>query len=189
MVTPPKGDYAAVPMTEAARKVANSWDPSSDGSCLAYGAAALLRMPTRLRIAWESDTVLKIETDAGMQTRRLLFDTTERLSPSTGSLQGVSAAQWERAGRGGTGPGGHLKVLTTRMSGGWVRKNGVPYSEDAVMTEYFDRFTAPDGNAWFTVTTIVEDPQYFTQPFVTTTHFKKEPDDSKWTPSPCRATK
>jgi hypothetical protein len=189
MVTPPKGDYAAVPMTEAARTVANSWDPSSDGSCLAYGAAALLRMPTRLRIAWESDTVLKIETDAGMQTRRLLFDKTPQPSSSMPSLQGLSAAQWERAGRGGSAPSGDLKVLTTGMSGGWVRKNGVPYSQDAVMTEYFDRFTAPDGNEWFTVTTIVEDSKYFTQPFVTTTHFKKEPDGSKWSPSPCRTTK
>ena len=185
MVTPPKGDYAGVPMTAEARKVADAWDVSKDGSCLAYGAAGLMRLPTRLHIAWESDTVLKIDTDAGRQTRRLVFEKAQQPGPR--SLQGFSVAEWERAGgRGAAAPGGDLKVTTSNMTGGWVRKNGVPYSENAVMTEYVDRFTAPGGDEWFTVTTIVEDPTYFTQPFVTSTHFKKEPDGSKWRPSPCR---
>jgi hypothetical protein len=146
-----------------------------------------MRMPTRLRITWESDTVLKIETDAGVQTRRLVFNQTPR--PAARSLQGFSAAAWERTGggRGAAPQGGTLKVVTTNMSGGWVRKNGVPYSENAVMTEYFDRLTAPTGDEWFTVTTIVEDSRFFTQPFVTTTHFKKEVDGARWKPSPCRA--
>lgn len=183
MVTPPKGDYASVPMTQEARSVADTWDISKDGSCMAYGAAGLLRIPTRLRISWESDTVLKLETDAGVQTRRLVFDRTQQPGPR--SLQGLSLAEWER--RGGRGAqGGDLKVTTTNMTGGWVRKNGVPYSENAILTEYYDHFTAPNGDDWFTVTTIVEDPKYFTQAFVTTTHFKKEPDGSKWSPSPCR---
>src|ERR1041384_6692851 len=73
MVTPPKGDYSSVPMTRDARMVADTWDVSKDGSCLAYGAAGLLRIPTRLRFSWESDTVLELATDAGSQTRRLVF--------------------------------------------------------------------------------------------------------------------
>jgi hypothetical protein len=189
MVTPRKGDYASVPMTDEARKVADTWDVSKDGLCLAYGAAGLMRIPTRLRISWESDTVLKIETDAGVQVRRLMFNATPRPGPHT--LQGFSSASWERTGRRGGGggpvPGGSLKVVTTNMTAGWVRKNGVPYSENAVLTEYFDRFTSPNGDTWFTVTTIVEDNKYFTQPFITTTHFKKELDGSKWSPTPCRA--
>ena len=185
MVTPPKGDYAGVPMTAEARRVADTWDVSRDGSCLAYGAAGLMRLPTRVHITWESDAVLAIDTDAGVQTRRLVFDRTQR--PGAPSLQGFSLAEWERvAGRGASAGGGDLKVTTTSMTGGWVRKNGVPYSENAVMTEYFDRFTTPNGAEWFTITTIVEDPAYFTQPFVTSTHFKKEPDGSKWSPSECR---
>jgi hypothetical protein len=183
MVTPPKGDYTSVPMTAEARKVADTWDISKDGSCMAYGAAGLLRNPTRLRISWESDTVLKLETDAGAQTRRLVFDRTPQPGPR--SLQGFSLAEWERAGGRGA-QGGDLEVTTTNMTGGWVRKNGVPYSENAILTEYYDRFTAPNGDDWFNVTTIVEDPRYFTQAFVTSTHFKKEPDGSKWNPSPCR---
>jgi hypothetical protein len=185
MVTPPKGDYASVPMNDAARKVADTWDVSKDGSCQAYGVAGLSRIPGRLHITWESDNVLKIETDAGMQTRRLLF--TKGGQPGARSLQGYSVAEWERPGGGrGGAVGGNLKVVTTNTTGGWLRKNGVPYSQNAVVNEYWDRFTAPNGDNWLTVTTIVDDPMYLNQPFVTSTHFKKEPDASKWSPAPCR---
>src|SRR5262252_1667834 len=47
MVTPPKGDFASVPLNAEGTRVGNSWDPSQDGSCLAYGAAGLMRLPTR----------------------------------------------------------------------------------------------------------------------------------------------
>lgn len=204
MVTPPKGDYASVPLNDAARKVADSWDVSKDGLCDAYGAAGLMRIPTRLNITWENPTTLRIDTDAGQQTRRLMFDATQKpAGPPT--LQGQSIAEWERpgaggrgggggggrggdAGRGGAAPpqGGSLKVVTTNMRGGWLRKNGVPYSESAVLTEHFDRFTAPNGDEWLVVTSIVSDPKYLTADFITSTHFKKEPDGSKFSPTPCR---
>lgn len=189
MVTPPKGDFASLPLTPEATKVANAWDPSQDGRCEAYGAAALMRMPTRLHITWDGDSVLKIDTDAGQQTRRLLFG--PGVAPSARSLQGHSVASWERpapAGRGGPAPaGGTLRVVTTNLSGGWLRKNGVPYSENALVTEYFDRFRAPNGDEWLVVTTSVDDPRYLNQQFVTSSHFKKEPDGAKWSPAPCRA--
>ena len=60
------------------------------------------------------------------------------------------------------------------MRAGYLRKNGVPYSEDAVVTEAFHRHDEPNGDVWFTVTTIVEDPRYLTQPFITSTSFRKE---------------
>ena len=82
--------------------------------------------------------------------------------------------------------GGSLKVTTTMMSAAWLRKNGVPYSENATLTEYFDRFPSPTGEEWFVVTTIVSDPKYLNQDFVTSTHFKKEADGSKWAPRPCK---
>lgn len=182
MVTPLKGDYAAVPMTPEGRKLADTWDKSKDGSCLAYGAAGLMRMPLRMHITWESDGVLKIETDAGLQTRRLVFDKSQRPGPR--SLQGFSAAEWELFG--GAGPNGGLRVTTTNMTGGWVRRNGVPYSQDAVLTEYWDRFAGPQGDEWASVTAIVDDPKYFREPFTTSSHFKKEPDGSHWRPSPCK---
>ncbi|MGH9147459.1 MAG: hypothetical protein ACRD1Q_12165, partial [Vicinamibacterales bacterium] len=191
MLTPPKGDYASVPLTVEGRKVADTWDPAkaaSDG-CKAYGAPAVMRMPGRLNITWENDTTLKIETDAGRQTRRLRFES-GRKPDEAASWQGHSVASWEvTGGRGGRGDapaprGGTLKVITTNLRAGYLRKNGVPYSENAVVTEYFDPHAAY-GTEWFTVTTIVDDPRYLAQTFVTSTHFKREPDGAKWSPAPC----
>jgi len=192
MVTPAKGDVASVPLNPEGTKAANSWDPATDGSCLAYGAAGLMRMPTRLHITWDNDQTIKIETDAGQQTRRLVFDKTQA-APSTRSLQGYSLAQWEVAGGGGRGAAaqaprfGNLKVATTMLSGGWLRKNGVPYSENTNLTEYFDRFAAPNGDEWLVVTTIVSDQKYLSQDFVTSTHFKREANAAKWAPSACKS--
>src|SRR5687768_15662181 len=215
MVTPPKGDYASIQnlMTAEARKLADSWDPSQDGSCLAYGAAGLMRMPTRLNVTWENENTLKIETDQGRQTRRLVFDKAVP-PPAQRSLQGFSVAEWERpaAARGGGGGGGaaapaggapgggpppgagpaqnprggNLKVVTTQLSGGWLRRNGVPYSDAATVTEYFDRFAAPDKAEWLVVTTVVSDPRYLTQEFVTSSHFRREANGAKWDPAPCK---
>ena len=144
---------------------------------------------------------MKIETDAGQQTRRLIFDATQKPSgapDAAGAFDRRMGAprrrrprrwRWRRRWRGGAAApqGGSLKVVTTNMRGGWLRKNGVPYSENAVLTEHFDRFAAPTGDQWLVVTTIVSDPKYLTAEFVTSTHFKKEPNNSKFSPSPCRA--
>lgn len=189
MVTPPKGDVASVPLNPEGVKVANAWNPATDGSCLAYGAAGLMRMPTRLHITWESDTVLKVDTDAGVQTRRLVFGAAPAARRPVPSLQGASVADWERParGRGAPVPGvGNLKVVTTNLRAGWLRRNGVPYSEGTTLTEYFDRFAAPNGDEWLVVTAIVSDPKYLTQDFVTSSHFKREADGAKWAPAPCK---
>jgi hypothetical protein len=182
MITPAKGDYASLPLNPEGIRVANQWNPANEGSCRAYGAAAIMRMPGRLHITWEDDRTLRIETDAGQQTRRLRF-TPAAPAAAGRELQGHSVAQWEAAGaapRWGT-----LKVVTTMMQSGWLRRNGVPYSEKAVMTEYFDRFG--DGvDEWFTVTTMVDDPAYLTQPLLVSSNFKKERDGSKFKPAPCR---
>jgi hypothetical protein len=195
MRTPPKGDVTSVPLNGEGRKVAESWDPSLDGKCEAYGVGGLMRMPTRLRISWENDTTLKIETDAGQQTRMLYFG--EPPASAAGTLQGVSRAEWIRSGGAfdaflerGTGPApqrwGQLRVTTRNMKAGWLRRNGVPYSENAVITENFIRISPPGAGEWFVVSTTVDDPKYLAQPFVTSSNFKKEADGSKWAPAPCR---
>ena len=79
---------------------------------------------------------------------------------------------------------GSLKVVTTNLRPGYLRKNGVPYSERAVVTEYYDRL-AMFGNDYLQVVTVVTDPAYLTTPFVVSNQFKREPDDSKWNPTPC----
>jgi hypothetical protein len=198
MVTPPKGDYASVPLNDEGRRVADQWDPSRDGACEAYGAAALLRMPTRLRIRWDGDERLILETDAGRQVRTLELGSPP--APAARSLQGQSVAKWVTPPRPGGGPGlagaggsggaragGYLEVRTTNLTPGWLRRNGVPYSEDAVVTEYFARFAAPNGDEWLMVTTIVDDPRYLTQRFVVSNHFRREPEGGRWNPKPCGA--
>jgi hypothetical protein len=197
MVTPPKGDFPGLPLNRDGQRIANEWDPATDGSCLAYAAPGLMRLPGRLHITWQDDATLRIDTDAGVQTRRLQFGSLP--APATGrSLQGSSRAEWERTGGGRGAPGGgavgagagsrggSLKVLTTNLSGGWVRKNGVPYSDQATLTEYFDRFAAPNGEEWLVVTTILDDPRYWSTNFITSSHFRRERDGSNWDPAPCR---
>jgi len=76
---------------------------------------------------------------------------------------------------------------STGSSRRYLRRNGVPYSANAVVTEYFDRVTESNGDSWLIVKTIVDDPQYLAQPFITSTHFKKQADASSWNPTPCRA--
>jgi hypothetical protein len=191
MITPPKGDFPSIPLNAAGRKVAESWDPARDTAageqCRSYGAGNILRTPGRVRISWENDTTLRVETEAGTQTRRFVFG---RPAPSTQrTWQGNSVANWQFAGGrrgGGPGRGGSLRVATTGMRAGYLQKNGVPYSENAVVTEYFNRTNEPNGDEWLVVTTVVEDPQYLNTRFARSSHFKKI-TDSAWTPSACEA--
>jgi len=73
------------------------------------------------------------------------------------------------------------------MRPGYLRKNGVPYSAQARLTEYWDLSAERNGDRWITITSSVEDPQYLRQPYLTTLQFKKEADGSKWDPTPCSA--
>jgi hypothetical protein len=188
MVTPPKGDYGSVPLTAAGRATADTWTPAQDGSCKAYGIGGIMRMPTRLKISWASDDVMKIETDAGVQTRELNF---AGRGAATGprTMQGYSVADWQLPAPAGNGqprpPGGVLHVVTTNHTAGWLRKNGVPYAENAGVTEFYDRWQSPDGKEWMSVTTVINDPVNLNGPFYTSSHFRREDNDSKWRPKPC----
>ena len=72
--TPPKGDVASVPVSAEGRKVAQGWDLAADNAsgnqCKAFGVGGIMRQPGRLRISWQDDETLKLEFDAGTQTRR-----------------------------------------------------------------------------------------------------------------------
>ena len=194
MMTPPKGDFASIPLNAEGQRVAQAWDLAKDiaegNQCRPFGAGGIMRMPGRLHITWQDPNTLKIETDAGTQTRLLSFGKPERPAAEK-TWQGRSAAQWDfgtlvSPAVPGPGTRGSLKVTTTNLRAGYVRKNGIPYSEGAVITEYFDRDSnSSDGAQWFHVMTVVNDPKYFTEPFVTDSIFKKEPDGSKWHPTGC----
>jgi hypothetical protein len=154
-----------------------------------------MRMPTRVRIDWANDETLRIRSDAGDQTRLLHFDS-DAPANEPHTLQGFSRAQWEpnldRVGgafqRITVPPlevGGSLLVTTTHLSEAWLRRNGVPYSAETTLTEYYDRFATPGGDEWFVVTTIVDDPLYHNRRYVTSSHFRRESGRSGWNVTTC----
>ncbi len=192
MITPPKGDIVSIPLSLAGQQAAEAWDPAKDEAageqCKAYGAPGLMRGPIRMRISWLDDTTLKVETDYGIQTRLMRFGTAA--AAGARSWQGHTAAQWivRGGGRGGAAPRfGTLKTVTTNLRPGYLRKNGVPYGERAVFTEYWDVHTLPNGDKYLVNTNVVEDPVYLQAPFQTAIHYKLERDASKWDPTPCDA--
>jgi len=189
MVTPKKGVYETLTLNAQGRKVGDSWDPARDEAageaCRAYSAANIMRMPTRLNVTWADDNTLRIEADAGTQTRLLRFS--REAASGVPSWQGHSTAEWQPGPGRGTSRGGTLKVVTTNLRPGYIRRNGAPHSDKAIVTEYFDLNTAPNGDRWLTVTTKVDDPQYFTRPYLTSSDFKKLPGAAGWNPTPCAA--
>jgi hypothetical protein len=200
MVTPPIGfmgqNNERVPYNDAGVAAGMAWSPDADVAagleCKVFGVGNIMRMPARLHITWEDDDTLRIDTDYGEQTRLLRFAGAGMVAAAAdqGTWQGHSVAAWEKSRQGrGFGPGprggqGVLKVVTTGMRAAYLTRNGFPYSEDATVTEYFISHT-DFGVEWFTVTTIVEDPQYLTRPYVTSTQFRREPNDDDWNPRPC----
>ncbi|HEX4136532.1 MAG TPA: hypothetical protein VHY84_18105 [Bryobacteraceae bacterium] len=192
MVTPAPGDFQGVPMTQAAVKVADTWDPdkeeASGDRCKSYGAPALLRVPERLHITWQDDQTLKLETDAGKQTRTFHFGAW-KAPEGPHTLQGDSVAAWESLGRGGRGTpaNGSLKVTTTHLKGGFLRKNGVPYSDNTELTEYYDLVKERNGDQLLVVTIVTTDPMYLRTPFIISSQFKKQASDAGWSPSECSA--
>lgn len=167
MVTPPAGQFLGVPLNGAARQVANAWDPAADEAaglaCKGYGAGAIMRRPGRLRVSWSDPETLVIETEAGEQTRTFHFGEgvdaespvdLMRVSASAPvdamgggrNWQGNSSAVWDMQNTDGGARRGTLKVVTTGAEPGYLRKNGVPYSADAIITEYFDSYTAASGD-------------------------------------------
>ena len=123
---------------------------------------------------------MRLDTDAGTQTRLFHFgDWKAPAGPST--LQGDSLAAWE------TTAVRSLKVATSHLKAGYLRKNGVPYSENAALTEYYDMPKEHNGDVMLVVTIVTTDPQYLREPFIVTSHFKKQDSAAGWTPSACSA--
>jgi hypothetical protein len=163
--------------------------PPSGEPCRAYGAAGSLRVPGRLNITWADDNTLKIDMDAGKQTRLLRFGNVP--APAQKTLQGHSVATWVTGARGGGRGGGgaapaapawgSLQVVTTNMTSGYLLSSRAAYSENAVLTEHFTRHT-DFGQEYFTVTAIVADGP---QTRIASSTFKKEPNGSKFSPTGC----
>jgi hypothetical protein len=191
--SPPSGTGGARGLTRAPAVAA----PPNGEQCRVYAAGGSLRVPTRLNITWVDDNTLKVQMDAGNQTRVFHF-TPEAPRPAEKTLQGYSVANWElnvaaRGGRGGPPPGGpgagappaprwgSMNVVTTNLSGGYLLSSRSLYSENAVLTEYFSHHT-DFGQDYFTVTAQLQDGPVTR---VTSSTFKKEPNGSKFSPGPC----
>lgn len=203
MLTPARGDYSYVPLNEAGRREADRWDPDGDAAagehCKAYGAPAIMRLPSRVQISWEDDDTLRLDIDTGMQTRLFHFSDASAAGPR--SLQGFSRAQWEFSGDIGrqlvfggaatsldrVGVSGSLKVDTSNLLPGYLRRNGVPYSRDAFMTEYFNLIAEDDGNEYLVIQTFVDDPTYLREHFVRTMQFRRERNAARRAPLDCAA--
>ena len=200
MITPAKGDVSYIPLNAEGRRIAEAWDPARDQAageeCKGYAAPAIMRLPSRVHITWQDDNTLKLDIDTGMQTR--VFHFGQREPQGTRSWQGWSSASWQFSGTteqfypGPTSLGqvkraGSLRVDTNNLRAGYLRKNGVPFSENAFMTEYYNLIVEDDGNQYLAIQTFVADPRYLTGHFVRTVQFKREPDASKRNPSPCSA--
>jgi hypothetical protein len=193
------------PLNAEGTKVANAWDRAKDiaagEQCRAFGAAGIMRLPVRLHITWQDDRTLKVDIDNGQQTRLFRFDLSSQ-PPAQRDWQGISVAQWETVQQGQaivssdrgadrealSQPSGSLKVQTSNMRPGYLRRNGVPYSANAALTEFFDRTTEANGDSWLILTAIVDDPAYLNVPFMLTTHYKREADGAKFSPRPCEET-
>ena len=202
MVTPPRGDFASIPLNAEGRRVGLTWDPAKDEAsgeqCKAYGAAGIMRLPGRLHITWQDDNTLRLDTDEGTQTRLFHFDDKPAASTER-TWQGYSVANWEKPPRGTGTPapglgavrqglqGRAIEVVTRQLRPGYLRKNGAPYSANTVVREFYDLFKEANGDTWFIVTTVVDDPTYLTEPFVTSSNFKRQADATGFNPTPCSA--
>ncbi|MDG2090564.1 MAG: hypothetical protein P8J61_05565 [Gammaproteobacteria bacterium] len=210
MITPPVGNFDGLPLTTRAQEAASTADlgqlERNGQACLAYGAARILREPGRLRISWEDGDTLRIDTDAGEQTRFLNF-VNNSSNDDAPSLQGNSKAEWQYAGgfdpeRALINPdqfesrttvrqplrepaGGKLFVETNNLIPSMLRKNGIPLSGNTEVKEYFNTLREPDGTEWLIVTNIVHDPLNLMADFITSSNFQREADSSKWDPTPC----
>lgn len=203
MITPAKGDYSYVPLNAEGRRVADTWDPARDAAagedCKAFAAPAIMRLPSRVHITWQDQNTLKLDIDTGMQTRLFHFGRPEPQGPRT--WQGWSHAEWEfsgdtnrqlvfadaRTSLGQIPTNGSLRVETTNLRAGYLRKNGVPFSDNAFMTEYYNLVAEDDGSQYLVIQTFVDDPQYLNGHFVRTMQFKREPNGSKRAPLDCTA--
>lgn len=188
MTVPPKGDYQGIPLNAEGKKVADMWtkDASAGEDCRDFGAPVALMAPGRLHITWTDDKTLKIETDAGKQTRIFAFGAP---MGQAGDWQGVSETSWDAVSFGNglvsrDVPSGALKVVTTKMKPGFLRKNGVPYSANAVLTEYFDVIKDATGDYLIDSITL-DDPTYLTSKYETAVNFKKQADAAGWNPQAC----
>ena len=169
---PEIGDYTGLPVNDAARLRADSWDASKwtvpERQCEPHPADYAPRGPANLLIGRTVDSVSQevvswdVTVNWSLQQRTIFMDGRPHPSPNAQhSWQGFSTGEWD---------GDMLRVTTTHLKEGWVRRNGLPRSDKATLTEYFIR-----NQDYLTLVTIVEDPVYLTEPLIRTSDWVLDP--------------
>jgi hypothetical protein len=161
-------NYLGLPINEAARQWALSWDPSrltlEEHQCQVHVSPYIYRGPLQLRIWEERDPntealiAIKNYISTYEQTRTIWMD--GRPHPpdyAAHTWQGFSTGTWE---------GDMLTVTTTHIKQGWIRRNGLPESDLATLTEHFIRH-----GEYLTHISVLTDPVYLTEPLVKSQNF------------------
>jgi hypothetical protein len=180
---PEIGDYLGLPINDAARLRGDSWDASlltlPEHQCKPHPADYGPRGPANLRISKEVDTesqqLIAYHTHISWQApeRTIWMDGREHPPDyAAHTWQGFSTGKWE---------GDMLTVTTTHLKTGWIRRNGIPRSDRATLTEHWIRH-----GDYLTLVSIVTDPAYLTEPFIRTTNWVLDPRQ-QIAPYPCEA--
>ncbi len=172
---PPVGEYIGLPLTAAARAIADEWNPEDgylpENQCKMHGAAYIMRSPIRFFLEQEDEATISIKIELEMGRERKVYLDGRPAPEGPPTDMGHSVGEWE---------GDMLTVTTTHMTEKYIRRNGVPNSEQAVMTEHF----VGHGN-YLSLITIIEDPVYLTQPLIRSVSFRRRDDEFKWIRFPC----
>jgi cyclase len=166
---PDVGDYAGLPINDALRMRADSWDASlltlPEHQCKPHPSTYGFRGVGNLRISADVDdktqSMIRLHTHIQWQEQRRDIWMDGRPHPpdyAAHTWQGFSTGQWE---------GNVLVVKTTHLKAGWIRRNGLLITDDATMTERFIRH----GN-YLTHIYMIEDPHYLTEPLIKTNGFQ-----------------
>jgi hypothetical protein len=178
---PEIGDYLGLPINDAARLRGDSWDASiltlPEHQCKPHPADYGPRGPANLRI-WkevdkDSQQLIAYHTHISWQAPERTIWMDDRPHPpdyAAHTWQGFSTGKWE---------GDTLTVVTTHLKTGWIRRNGIPRSDRATLTEHWIRH-----GDYLTLVSIVEDPAYLTEPFIRTTNWVLDPRQ-QIAPYPC----
>ena len=180
---PEIGDYLGLPINDAARLRGDSWDASiltlPEHQCKPHPADYSPRGPANLRIWKEVDTatqkVIAYRTHISWQAPERTIWMDGRPHPpehAPHTWQGFSTGKWE---------GDMLTVTTTHLKIGWIRRNGIPRSDNATLTEHFIRH-----GEHLLLVSIINDPVYLSEPFIRTTNWAADPRQ-EIAPYPCEA--
>ena len=172
---PDLGDYTGIPINDAARLFAESWNASrltlQEHQCRVHVAPYIYHGPLQLRIWEEKDPetqqviAIKNYISTYEQTRTIwMYGRPHPSEYAPHTFMGFSTGKWE---------GGALTVATTHLKQGWLRRNGVPESDQTTMVEHFVRH-----GRYLTHVAIISDPVYLAEPMIRTTDFSIATEDN-----------